>query len=75
MIGKHGYLATPPPTQAARRRFVAALSEQGARFYGHGETAAGAERELGRVVGAWAEEREERSQAAWQGAGDWLRGE
>jgi hypothetical protein len=38
----------------------------GARFSGFGRSQAAAERELAGAVGAWQEEREERSQRAWE---------
>ena len=56
------------------RSYVARLADlSGARFYGHGPTAAEARKQLGAAVGAWDEECEERSQQAWQGLEDVLR--
>ena len=74
----HDWFGAPPPgpkevTRVARCAVCCADPAEAARFYGHGPTLAAAERELAAVVGAWGEEREERSQRAWQGIEDVLR--
>ena len=65
-VGKHGYLASPPPTRRVVARLATRLEGQSARFYGAGVTAAVARQELAAAVGAWEEERGERAQSAWE---------
>ena len=63
-VGRHGYYAFPPPSPRVLARLVDPVD--GARFTGFGRSQAAAERELAGAVGAWQEEREERSQRAWE---------
>lgn len=72
-VGRHGYLALPPAPPRVLARLVDPTD--GARFSGFGETSAAAERELAGAVGAWQEEREERSQRAWERVEWAIRGE
>jgi len=62
-VGRHGYYAFPSPSPRVLARLVDPVD--GARFSGFGRSQAAAERELAGAVGAWQEEREERSQAAY----------
>ena len=64
------------PVLAHRPEWRATLAHRGAEFYGHGAATGEARRELGLIAAAaWDEERSDRSQAAWRGLEDILRGE
>jgi hypothetical protein len=63
-VGRHGYLALPPPRLDRPRRYAARVAD-----LGDNRTA----RDLASVVGAWDEERGERAQTVWQGLEDVLR--